>query len=426
MNSSGQIKIARRSLSLSLYRTEDICCILLAIAPILDNYAFFTVSISFGDVSIAAAALLLISMKPCSVYVRREYLFLLAYMVICSTVTLIEASVIKHLISFSWFMLTLALLDSKFAACRKLICVYKNIALFEAIVIIFQKAIFLLFSINIHGLMPGMLTTYGVSTDDYINIITGARCTGNFTEPAMAARYLAFPLLFSVFEVIEKKRIASLETIIFIIAMICTYSGNAVVALAVVFLYYLLYQLKLKEKTLNKLIKLVIAIFLVVVGVYILNQVIDFEYLWNRRTELTGHGVTGSSAYIRITRGFIVYGYYSLLQKLFGLGIGNYQYAVNHQLNAIASMVTDKLIDYMNGIQFYLLQGGIMGLFLFLNIYKPIIKHYYLKNRWLGVMLLVFMMTSSITSSSLFALLHIIVLKYDECKPAMSKKGCHN
>lgn len=419
MNYSGQIKIVKKKgMSLSLYRVEDICCILLAIAPILDNYAFFTVSISFGDVIIATTALLAISTKLGKVNVRKEYLFLLAYMVIFSMMTIIEMSAIKHLISFAWFVLTLALLDSNFTACGKLIHVYKNVALFEAIVIIFQKAVFLLFGINIHGLIPGMLTTYGVSTNVYINIITGARCTGNFTEPAMAARYLAFPLFFSVFKIIEKKRIANLETVIFVVAMVCTYSGNAIVALVIAFLYYLIYQLKLKEKGENKIVKLIIGAFFVIVGMYVLNQVIGFEYLWNRRTELSGHGATGVSGYIRITRGFVVYGYYNLFQKIFGLGIGNYRYAVNHQLNAIASMVTDKLLDYMNGIQFYLLQGGIIGIFLFLNLYKPIIKHHNSENIWLGVMLLTFMITSGISTSSLFVLFHIIVLKYDKCKQA--------
>lgn len=403
--------------SSAFYKAGFISALLIVIAPILDIYAFFTVSVSCGDIAIILAVLLTLFQGDIRRWdIKKNYLFLLLYFISSSALQIREYTLIKQWISFAYFIVALGLIETSYNSSKYLIRLYQSVAIFEAILIILQRVFYMLFRINIPGLIPGMLTTYGASTSDYMVTISGIRCTGNFTEPAMAARYLAFPLLFAIFEVVRSKRIVSAKMIIYVLALICTFSGNAFIVLAITWVYYISQQITMKRK--NRFIKCAGVIILMLVMLFALTKMVDLEYLWNRRAEFTGKGITGKSAYIRVTRGYEGFFACSFMQKIFGVGIGNYAYLAEHELYKKMTLVTDSLMDYMNGIQFYLIQGGIIGFMLFLSQFMPILKSAAKENKWLCIVMLAMMSFSSIAVSSLFLLCYLCIYKYGLCRNA--------
>ena len=389
--------------------SSSIAYLLLVISPILEIYAFITPSISCADIAITISTIILLSKRGIKYKLLNSYNVLVCYMLIVSLLCITEPIGVIHLAYYCFFMVMISLLDFGNFYISNIITIYRKVALFEAVFIIIQKALAFFFNVSLLGLIPNMLTTYNVSTNDYISGITSARCTGNFSEPAMAARYLTFPLFFEIFDLTDKGKIIDKRLIIFIVAMVCTYSGTAIIGLAIGFLCYLIQQMKRKDSL--KIIKIIIACIIILIIVCILRVFFSFDYLWNRRFELTGNRYTGNSTYIRIFRGFQIYNNFDFLHKIFGVGIGNFKHIIENEFYEIATSITESLFDYMNGIQYYLCQGGIVGLILFLRIYKPIVKYKSNYHIWLALTLFMFFITSSIATSSFFILFHLIIVK---------------
>ena len=395
----------------TFYRVDFICSLLLVIAPILDIYAFFTVSISFGEIAIIVATLLsLFQGDVRRWHIGRKYLFLLFYFLLISVLQIQEYTLIKQWISFTYFVIAIGLIETNHNSVRWLFRLYCNVATAEAILIILQRIVYTLFHINIPGLIPGMLTTPEDTTQEYIKTISGIRCTGNLTEPAMAARYLAFPLLFSIFDVIRTKKIVNVNMIIYVLALVCTFSGNAFIVLSIALAYYILQQITIKRK--NKYVKYAGVIILMLTIFLVMAKMVNLEYLWSRRIEFTGKGVTGKSAYIRVTRGYEAFAACSIIQKVFGVGIGNYTYLAGHELYKNMTLVTETLMDYMNGIQFYLIQGGIIGLAFFLSQFISIFRENTKESRWLCIVMLAMMSFSSIAISPIYLIYYLCIFKY--------------
>ena len=201
------------------------------------------------------------------------------------------------------------------------------------------------------------------------------RAEACFTEPAHLAQFLAVPLILilcSKNEIssqkksdIKSSRIKTIMlTIGILIAMLITFSGNAVIILLCVLIAFLIDRMLFRKKYISSIV-LIISMVISVVILY--NTVPQLQVLFGRVSEITEQKGSG---YIRIFHGFDVYSQFPLINKLFGIGYGNIRAFAQYHNNIIFSKLSSShpLFEYLNGIQYVLLGGGIFGLVLYLAI----------------------------------------------------------
>jgi hypothetical protein len=187
----------------------------------------------------------------------------------------------------------------------------------------------------------------------------------------------------------NKKRIITM-----MVSLILTFSGNALLILAVAFM-----GIELKLLFCNRLNDFIKGLFLVIVLIVCfeiaLYKIPYFQSTIARLTEgeILGNTSSRYSGYIRVLRGYEVYMKFGFFEKIFGIGIGNYtSYSESNFLSVLTSK-TSILTSYLNGIQYYLISTGVIGLFLYI---KSIVRNAFNSSIFIKIVILQFLALSAI------------------------------
>jgi len=378
-----------------------ICAFLLAISPILSVYASPIAAISFGEISmVMVAVLLLMSGEPAERLTRqgKNFLYYVIYAVIitiimsCILQELSGEGVIKELLSLVVFS-GLALIYCKRMDIERYIYMHQKIALIASVFLIIQTLIHATIGLWIPGMIPGVMSDAGIVTSDLIQ--SYSRASSFFKEPAHFAQYMAIPLATLLFDKRKsKKRIIYIYA--YIIALAMSLSGNAMIILGITFAYLIMCLIKseyLNAKWKGFLITLVGGI----AGVILFVLSTRFQELVGRlfTGELFGTYATRVSGYIRVIRGYVLFSEFGIVEKIFGIGIGNYlEYVTDYCQDSLSSIASLHNLSYINGIQFFLTGTGIIGIFVYLNCLLRNIRY---KERATVCVILCFIMLSAIS-----------------------------
>jgi len=130
----------------------------------------------------------------------------------------------------------------------------------------------------------------------------------------------------------------------------------------------------LNSTNLKRFIKGVYLALLAILAVlFILSQTSIGKEIILRITsgEILGKNETiyGNSGYIRAVRGYVVFGKFDFINKLLGVGFGNYEVYATRKAYYELSSKTMFTFSYLNGIQYYLASTGVIGLILYLRAF---------------------------------------------------------
>ena len=241
----------------------------------------------------------------------------------------------------------------------------------------------------------------------YANIAGYLKPNGFLCEPAHCAQCFFVAILVLLFGNNKEKN--DIKWAVFIsIGTVLTMSTSAML-----YLMFAWGAWCFKESKKNFLRIIVIIFFVIVLMVIaIKNGYLDNVMIVMQRftKTITGDNITNSSQ-LRMMKGFTTFLALPLLQKVFGIGFGNYAAIVPLIGNSLVINMVDN--EYMNTISYILVSAGVIGFIIMCKFFVQLFR----QNSGLGrimIIALVFMsFGSSIYSSPIWIWMMLVILYSD-------------
>lgn len=187
------------------------------------------------------------------------------------------------------------------------------------------------------------------------------RSSSFFLEPAHFAQYILPYYCFIVCKCL-KYREKTIEFFLLSTTLLLLQSGSGYLGLIAIFSSAIFMKGYVSLKVKSAIIS-VFAIGMGIVTVYLYNNPVIVDIL-SRIDEITTMDILASgreSGFLRIWRGYYIYGAMASINKLFGVGVGSIEYVSN----LVYFPGSRYEGSFMNGIQTLLVTGGIIGTTLF-------------------------------------------------------------
>lgn len=384
---------------------ELIVSITLILYPVLQIYAFVG-GISLDVVVVGLIFILYILRGGSFSVIPRPLLFYFIYSYIISAASF---NGIQSFIPLGLF-LSAAMMFVFWGTVRyeNLIKVYKYLAIFCVSFFFLQEFSYYTTGVRISGLIPFL--PIAIADEQWkVSLEFLYRSSSIFSEPAHFAQFL-LPLV--CVEIFKRNSIKSVVSLFFmVLALVLSLSGNAVFGLILIFTSYGIYTLT-REKSFKR--KVLFYIF-VVIGFFSLGYFIQTEKgndLMSRGEELSELSQTtaASSEYMRLLRGYDLYGEMPLHNKIFGIG-DKYEFDQLIKHSRISYMFHEN-DTYLNGMAGVLVHCGIVGLILLFLLFLQAWKGNNHIGKTLLSLLILLMLISSTYFNALFALL--LIMAYGE------------
>ena len=190
----------------------------------------------------------------------------------------------------------------------------------------------------------------------------GDRGSAFFSEPAHFVQYLVPLLIIELFYISNKK--AYLRSIVYVLTLLLLSSGNALLALLVVALFFI-FSILIKAKSVNKILYTFLFVFIAFISANYFLRTEKGQSLLERQDELDINNPKITSGFVRVFRGYYVWDSMTMTEKIFGL---NSTRRIENTINKspVFYMFKDEL--YFNGFQSIIIQTGLIGL-LIISIY---------------------------------------------------------
>lgn len=243
----------------------------------------------------------------------------------------------------------------------------------------------------------------------YANIAGYLKPNGFLCEPAHCAQCFFVAVLVLLFG--DRREKTDIIYAIFIsIGMVLTMSTSAMIYL--LFAWGVWCIKEGKRNIIKIFILLVFAGGLVIIAIK--NGQLDNVFIVIQRftKTITGDLVTNSSQ-LRMIKGFSTYMALPVLQKIFGIGFGNYSAAISSIISNVEINMLEN--EYMNTVAYILVSSGFIGFFLISLFFVLLYKYSCNTSKVMVVALLIMSLGSSIYSSPIWIWLMLVIL-YSERK----------
>lgn len=329
--------------------------------PFLNYYGYGNFTAAF----LLSFALLLYSLKKLG-KIPLEYsrYFLIYFIYLCIARLFCSVSFADSFVLSYIFLFILFGFFNKMLNLNYLLKIYRYAAFINVIMFFIQNIVFELFGYRIVGILTFLpVTNIGGSEFDVMEWSENAqiveRSSGFFSEPAHFVQFL-FPLLvLELFYVSTKK--SYIRSLIYVFVLLMLSSGNALVGLIVVGIFFMAYILKRIRPALAVIIISLFSLFLFSSVHYFLNTEFG-EKLLERQIEMSGE-VDNTSGFIRVFRGYYVWDSMNTSEKIFGL---NSTYRIDETIKkSYVAFMFGENERYFNAFQNIIIQTGLIGLMLF-------------------------------------------------------------
>lgn len=267
----------------------------------------------------------------------------------------------KSVILFSIWLLAL----NKKLDCNKVLLFYKCLVYVSISFFYIQEISYILFHARPTLYLGFLENYYGVSTAEFAyGRATMDRSSSFFLEPAHFVQYI-FPYLCIVLcKCLERKKISK-ECLFIGLTIIFSRSGCGYFCLAALTLYFVIIYEDFHVIT-KILIALVIFLVIYSATVYFAdNEIVSFIMGRMDEFSLSVDEYGRQSGFLRMYRGYYIYGELDFFNKIFGVGAGTLSYLADHFIMYGVNYEG----DYMNGMQSLLNKGGIVGTIIFVFVY---------------------------------------------------------
>lgn len=399
---------------------NDIASFLIVISPILSTYATPIQAISYGEIGIISSMILLINKHMSSGdyrEIKKQYVIFAIYAVFVTFIMSLifnftaYSEIIKETATIIIYLIILFFLIDRVNV-LKLMDYYLKVAYICSCFLIIQFLVHVISGRWIPGILPGVMTDAGIVSDQFIASM--ARASSFFKEPAHYCQFIVIPFVYLLFS--ESKTKSDIKKIIvYILSLLLTLSGNGMMVLGVALAcYWFKLIFSGKGRTVFKGILFVIVITLIGIVVLFATDFFDPIIVRLYSGELLGNNPARVSGYVRVVRGYIVFNDFKMINKIFGVGFGNYvSYALNNCYKAL-TLKTSYSFSYINGIQYYLTSTGILGLIMYL---APICKQFRFGGSFKKTIICEFLILCSISGINKGAIwllfLLVVLCKFD-------------
>jgi len=214
------------------------------------------------------------------------------------------------------------------------------------------------------ALVPFFHTIYaGVDTTNFVSKMSMLdRSCSMFLEPSHFAHFL-LPYMAMEFGFLhDKGKLANGSIVVVSLVLLFLRSGNGLIGMAIMWVFAVLFS------NLNKPLKFIIIIPLALLvstyGFSVFSNTEMGRSIMERTQELDTDVAEMNSGFIRVWRGYYVFGEQPFPVKLFGVGYGGLEDAVHNSI--FQWMFLSSTDTYVNNAQAFLLSYGVLGTFLFL------------------------------------------------------------
>lgn len=349
------ISITRRNLE------NKILAMLIVLYPIFSYYGYgfcslaFCISVLWMSYFYKKRGVLHI-MHPTSLIVYMLY-FCFARVVCNDSISTIISPSIIFLFLFWGFL-------NREVCLEKYIKYYRIVVLINIAFLAIQELMFHILGYRIVGILDFLPSTISKGDFDVSEWSELAqlkeRSSALFSEPAHFVQYLLPLVAVELFYVADKR--AFIRCLVYLIVLLILSSGNALIGIIVLMLFFLV-------KILTRL-KIVVAIpiilLIMLLFVFSINYVLTTEYgqkLYDRSEQIEAEQQRISSGFLRIYRGYYIMDAMSPTDKLFGLHSNEKIKDRIRKCPAAATFEQDDI--YMNAVQSHLIVTGYIGTALF-------------------------------------------------------------
>lgn len=240
---------------------------------------------------------------------------------------------------------------------------YRNLCYISISFFFVQEFMYYLLGWRLVGLLPFMPVSYSYTTmGAFINTMSHLdRSMSFFLEPAHYAQYILGYLAVVLADNSKSGKLFSKEAIIISIALLLTWSGNAI--LCTLLLWTVLFFKLNIRKSIKYGFVLPSVLLCAYIGYNYIGSTERGQEIMERQEEMSSEQSRVSSGMIRIFRGFLVFDDMPLEEKIFGVGTGTIPDVIEHSKFLFMFYDFDR---YVNTAQAILIGDGILGTSLFL------------------------------------------------------------
>lgn len=256
-----------------------------------------------------------------------------------------------------------------------------------SIFLLIQYIALTVFNIRISGILEFLPIAIGGNA--YLDDLAfRVRPASIFSEPAHYAQFVLPLLCVELFDDSRKKSIPLI--ILIIVGLILSMSGTAVIGLLVIGILYVIKQI-VQHASIKKTWWMLILIVLMPIGYqyYAKSEIGEMVLGRTESVVVASQSQVVSSEYVRLFRGYDIFGELDVSKKIFGCG------SKDNIVKSIATTSYFSMFDnenfFFNGVSTILLYTGLIGFLLYLRALFSMWK----KNSYCGrafIVLLIFMM----------------------------------
>lgn len=348
--------------------------ILIPLIPFLDVYELGFAPISFGEI-------LLILFIICS-YNKHLYISNNIYgifIIYAFTSSLVLNIMGDYFLFSDWFFkwvrvaiytYTFLILAPRYISIKLLSKYFSIFGLIASLIQIIQSIMWYLSKKMVLFIIPFLKLHYNISNySDYVKNIMGFngtawRPSGLFLEPSGFALYAIIVLILCL---CFSKKVRIKTAIVVSISILLCLSSFGIIMAVIVWVYWA-YKVNRNKRVIYVLIITFILLMLST------NSIVLNSVLYRLNTIGEEGSTTGS---LRLLRGIAVFSQLPVIQKIFGVGLGNLDtYLIQNNISTIYDNELKPGSEYMNTISYILVNTGVIGFSLFLSFVLSLFNAY--------------------------------------------------
>ena len=288
---------------------------------------------------------------------------------------------------------------------------YRKVAYVSIIFYVIQLLVYYTLGIS----MSGIFFSLPVNIIDDVSYLVESksqefRFSSFFSEPSHFAIFLTPLLMLEVLYYNDKKHL--LRACVLMFCLLLTQSGSALVGIGTTIV--LICYFYVRNNKAARIVKYIpIAVISVgVVGFYFFPSAMGASLI-ARTSEFQDEAGLLSSGFVRVVRGYIVFGEYNIFEKIFGLNNTDALLQVINQ-RGLSQLFTYNLDGtpslFFNSVHYILLETGILGVFLYILFLKSVYNKSSIFSKVIVIQLVAFSFISQMYFNDF--MLFYIVLAY--------------
>lgn len=299
----------------------------------------------------------------------------------------------------TFYFLCIVFLSARFFNLTTAIKVCSSVSVVNSVYLIIQSIAYTFFNRLLpwyFSFLPIKQNSKLIEDPEYYISNFGYRPSGLFFEPEQFALYVVPTILFVMFFSSREytPKLKSLSISLMCVAVVLSGSGTGLGLLAYIIVMYILKSVKTygRKTAFQKIMPAVVIIGCVA------GAIMFSGYLLDSLDRLTNTDEMSSFA-VRVLRGISAYKQYPAINKIFGVGYGNYD--IFNSANGISTIYDFGESLYVNAFMFMTTGTGVFGALLYLSANYALIKKSHGVFRYRAIMFFValFLTTEALTMS---------------------------